>query len=81
MASRPERDRNAVGLIVWGRPNAVSAGVFARTVALPFEGASYPAPAGWDEWLTSNYGDYLQLPPEDQQVSMHRWTAYHSRRR
>jgi len=44
---------------------------FDQTVQVEFEGKMYPAPAGFDAHLTDAYGDYMQLPPEDQRVSMH----------
>lgn len=37
---------------------------FNRTTSLCFEGAAYPAPAGWDRYLRQLYGDYM-VPPSD----------------
>ena len=39
---------------------------FAHTVALPFEGHLLNAPAEYDAVLRQTYGDYWQLPPEEQ---------------
>ena len=33
-----------------------------------FEGEIFKAPAEYDKFLTTLYGDYMQLPPEDQRV-------------
>ena len=33
-------------------------------------------PAGWDKLLTDWYKDYMQLPPEEQRVGHHYYTAY-----
>ena len=33
-----------------------------------FEGKSFKAPAGWQQYLTRLYGDYMQLPPESQRI-------------
>ncbi len=49
---------------------------FDDLVMLDFEGGSFPAVPHWDEYLTSQYGDYMQLPPEDQRVS-HRLRAWY----
>ena len=31
-----------------------------------FEGHSFNAPGGYDKYLTQIFGEYMQLPPEDQ---------------
>lgn len=41
-----------------------------------FEGKEYSIPIGYDEWLKSFYGNYMQLPPEDKRVSHHKFKAY-----
>ena len=40
-------------------------------VMLEFEGSPTPVPEQWDNYLTFLYGDYHQLPPEDQRVLKH----------
>ncbi|MEA4965625.1 MAG: LicD family protein [Oscillospiraceae bacterium] len=49
---------------------------FEKTVCLPFEGESFPAPAGYDAALRQCYGDYMQLPPEEDRIGHHYYTAY-----
>lgn len=39
---------------------------FAETTTLEFEGHCLKAPADYDAILRQTYGDYMQLPPEDQ---------------
>ena len=39
---------------------------FAETIELEFEGKRYPAPAEYDKLLTIRYGDWHQLPPENE---------------
>ena len=36
-----------------------------------FEGKEFPIPEGYDEILTNTYGDYMKLPPENEQVPKH----------
>lgn len=40
-----------------------------------FEGKQYKTMVGYDDYLTRTYGDYMQLPPEDQRVT-HKFEAY-----
>lgn len=40
-------------------------------VQMEFEGEMFPVPIGWDAFLTKLYGDYMQLPPEEQRVTGH----------
>lgn len=35
-----------------------------ETIEVPFEDRTYKAPKGYDVWLRSCFGDYMQLPPE-----------------
>lgn len=42
-----------------------------QTVDVPFEGRLFKAPIGYDEILTTVYGDYMKLPPAEAQVTHH----------
>lgn len=50
--------------------------IFDSFVSVPFEGKMYDAPAGYDEWLTDFYGDYMQLPPEEKRIAHHMFVGY-----
>lgn len=50
--------------------------VFDGFVDVEFEGKMYKAPSGYDEWLRSFYGDYMELPPEEKRISHHSFVAY-----
>ncbi|MDO4510807.1 MAG: LicD family protein [Bacteroidales bacterium] len=43
--------------------------LFDEVVKVEFEGRLYDAPAAYDEYLTILYGDYMQIPPEDQRIT------------
>ena len=50
--------------------------IYRDRVAVEFEGSSFWAPTGYDEYLTNLYGDYMTPPPEDKRVSHHQFRAY-----
>lgn len=50
--------------------------IYAGSVPVTFEGETFPAPKGWDTYLTNLYGDYMKLPPEEKRVSNHNMEAY-----
>lgn len=50
--------------------------IFGETIYLPFEHLSLPAPSGYDMYLRHLYGDYMQLPQEEQRVTEHMFTVY-----
>lgn len=43
----------------------------AKAVDLKFEDGYYPCPDEYDKFLTQRYGNYMQLPPENQRFSSH----------
>lgn len=45
---------------------------FAATKRMPFEGVEVPIPSGVFEILTTRYGNWQQLPPEEDRVWKHR---------
>lgn len=62
---------NHAGNVVWaeGSKEAVDKTFFTPTVEILFEGKEFPAPERYQEHLHDQYGDYMQLPPEDQRAS------------
>lgn len=44
---------------------------FERAAYLPFEGMDMPVPVGYDTYLTMAFGDYMQLPPKEEQKPKH----------
>ena len=43
----------------------------ATSVDIEFEGKKYKTMVGYHDYLSKVYGDYMQLPPEDQRVTHH----------
>ena len=48
-----------------------SKSIFDGAVDVEFEGKKFLAPIGWDEFLRTRYGDYMELPPENQRHPYH----------
>lgn len=77
----PERQKNSrhIGCKCWciyGAREIIPAEVFADTTEVEFEGAVFPAPAGYDIYLRSLYGDYRLDPPPEKQKTHHGFTAW-----
>ena len=45
---------------------------FTETVEVPFEDTIMRCPIGYDEMLSTQFGDYMKLPPEEKRISMHK---------
>ena len=63
--------KSAILLESYGKNEIVDTSVFTETIFHEFEGKQYRIPIGYDQWLTSIYGDYMQLPPKDKQIAHH----------
>jgi len=71
--------KNYLGCKAWcvyGEKGIIPAAVFTETVDIEFEGQMFPAPIGWDMYLTCLYGDYLPEPPKEKQKTHHSFKAY-----
>lgn len=69
---------NKLGIIVWGYGECeiVSKNIFEDVVSMEFEGRYYDVPIGYHDWLSSVYGNYIELPPLEKQVSHHAFLAF-----
>ena len=70
---------NYLGCKVWcvyGERAIIPAEVFADTTYVEFEGEMFPAPAGYDTYLTCLYGDYMPEPPVEKRKTHHSFKAY-----
>lgn len=72
------KESSLCGEIAWGcgEREIVHTDVFKDIEQLEFEGKKYDCPKGWDEWLSKRYGDYMKLPPLEQQKTHHDCNAY-----
>lgn len=73
------QDSPYTGVVEWG-----SDGVkdiypkewFGNGIALPYEDTQLTVPVNYDAVLRQMYGDYMQLPPENQRIAHHFYRAY-----
>lgn len=49
---------------------------FGEGVLVDFEGYKFWAPVKYDEWLRARFGDYMQLPPENERIPHHVMNTY-----
>lgn len=57
--------------------NVFPNGTFKPIIYLPFENKLYPVPANYHDILTQLYGDYMQVPSEDEKIqASHNIEAY-----
>ena len=62
---------NIFGMLRYRR-EIIKASYIKNTILHEFEGYSLPIPAEYHDYLTSIYGDYMKLPPPEQQVPHHK---------
>ncbi|MBQ9662842.1 MAG: LicD family protein [Oscillospiraceae bacterium] len=67
-----------VGNVVWsvGNGERVAKEVFSTRTQVEFCGRNFYGPAAWDRYLSSVYGNYMQLPPSEKQKSNHDITVF-----
>lgn len=61
---------------VYGAKGIIPAEAFSESIDIEFEGKMFPAPVGYDKYLTCLYGDYLPEPPKEKQKTHHSFKAY-----
>ena len=50
--------------------------IFRDVVEVEFEGRNFYAPIGYKDFLRTTYGDYMQLPPEEERKPYHSVNYY-----
>lgn len=53
----------------------ISASLFTDTVRVPFESCTFSIPKAYDSFLRGRYGDYMKLPPLEDQRPLHHITG------
>lgn len=75
----PKEESKYVGAKAWNvydERGIIPAEAFSDTIEIEFEGQMFPAPIGYDAYLTCLYGDYLPEPPKEKQKTHHAFKAY-----
>lgn len=63
-------------LVETGMKGYLEKRLFEKYILVPFENDEYYAIAEYDEFLTKRYGNYMQLPPEEERVPGHAAPVY-----
>ena len=63
-------------MIFWCKDVSFSSNIFDNYIDIPFEDATVMSIADYDSLLRSLYGDYMKLPPKEEQVPGHDYDAY-----
>ena len=76
---KPYDESRFVGCVIWlswGVKDMYLRKWFEGYTYMPFEGYRFRVPADYDKILRHTYGDYMQLPPEEDRVGHHYYKAY-----
>lgn len=60
----------------YGAKEVMPSGVFAKYINLPFEGREFSAIAEYDTFLSTLYGNYMELPPKEKRKTHHEFESY-----
>lgn len=66
----------ATSVFGYGRREEMPHSIIESFCDVPFEDRTYRALADWHTYLTNIYGDYMKLPPKEQQVLKHDAEAF-----
>lgn len=74
----PVRGASYVGALTSGykEKDMMPAWVCEETIDMEFEGKIFRAPKGYETFLSIEYGNYMELPPEEKRVSHHDFKAW-----
>ena len=65
-----------VGLTLLGDQEIVNKSLLSQTIDHSFEDRKYKIPIGYDQYLTTLFGDYMTPPPIDKRKSTHTFVAF-----
>ena len=65
-----------VQLVTISRPTAYGEYAPYHFVDMDFENLKVKVPVGYDDFLKCHYGDYMKLPPKEEQVPHHEYKVY-----
>ena len=68
-----------IGCVVWlswGEKDIFPRKWFDETIMMPFDKYEFRVPKYYDEVLRHEYGDYMQLPPEEDRIGHHFYKVY-----
>ena len=80
LAGQKDYDNNQyIGCVVWlsgGMKDIFKREWYEDYLMVPYEKYQFRVPVGYDQILTQVYGNYMELPPEEDRVGHHEYVAY-----
>jgi lipopolysaccharide cholinephosphotransferase len=80
LAGQKDYDNNQyIGCVVWlsgGMKDIFKREWYDDYLMVPYEKYQFRVPVGYDQILTQVYGNYMELPPEEDRVGHHEYVAY-----
>ena len=76
---KPYEESEYIGCVIWlswGEKDIFPRAWFDETIMMPFGKYEFRVPKEYDKVLRHEYGDYMQLPPEEDRIGHHFYKVY-----
>lgn len=71
-----KKNSSYVGCVLWDNQRLYNSNIFDEFIEVEFNGDLFSCIKEYDYMLRENYGDYMQLPPEEERIPHHYYDLY-----